>query len=414
MSTTERIAALLKQAMGLDIASVGNMLIERAIDERAGALGITDRDIYLLALQTRPEEMQELIELVVVPETWFFRDREAILAVARLAYEKISRFPEQTIRILSLPCSTGEEPYSIAMALLDAGVPPSRFKVDGIDICHRSLGIAKRAHYGRNSFRGKQLEYRDRHLTTEGAMSVVSDEVRRQVHFHHGNMFADDFLRHEAPYDFIFCRNVLIYFDRPMQRQAVQTLERLLAKNGTIFVGPAEAGIMLHPPFGSAGISLAFAFQRKVPQVKMSTSTLIKKPLVPLTEFIVPAPVPAPKKIKVVPVKPVQEMPHAQTLMERAVDYANQGELEMAASLCKQYQNLVGPSAAGFYLMGLINDARNDIPEALQFYRKAVYMQPDHVEALVQIAALLQVQGDAAGAQLMQQRAQRAKEQSHA
>jgi len=86
----------------------------------------------------------------------------------------------------------------------------------------------------------------------------------------------------------------------------------------------------------------------------------------------------------------------------------------MASSLCQQYRQIAGPNAAVFYLMALIADARNDTAGALQLYRKAVYLQPDHIEALTQIAALLAAQGDTAGARLMQQRAQRAKEQAHA
>lgn len=411
MNAVDRIAALLKTTMGMDMSSVGSMRIERAIEERAGILGIADIDVYVLALQTTPDEMQELIETVIVPETWFFRDREAILAVARLAREHILEHTTHTVRILSLPCSTGEEPYSIAMALFDAGIAPARFKIDAIDICHRSLATAQRAQYGRNSFRGKELGYRDRYLTQTGDDYTVSDAVRQQVHFRYGNMFAADFLRHEPHYDYIFCRNVLIYFDRPMQQQAVQVLERLLSPQGTIFVGPAEAGIMLRPHFASAGIPLAFAFHRKPAQ---ETGMAAKKKIpAPLKEFVLP--VVTPKKVIVRSIPPlVNDLPNADTLLQRAMAYANQGELDQASALCQQYQHLAGPNAAVLYLMGLIADARNDTPGALQLYRKAVYMQSDHIEALTHIAALLAAQGDATGAQLMQQRAQRAKEQLHA
>lgn len=434
MKTIERIAALLKQTMGLDMASVGSMLIERAVDERTHALGLADRDVYWLALQATPGEIQALIEAVIVPETWFFRDREAILAVARLAYEKIVQSPTQTVRILSLPCSTGEEPYSIAIALLDAGVPASRFTIDAVDICNRSLDIARQGKYGRNSFRGKEQGYRASHFSTTEMVSTVSDEVRRQVNFRYGNMFADGFLRQEQPYDFIFCRNVLIYFDRTMQQLAVSTLEKLLAPAGTIFVGPAEAGIMLRPSFKSAGIALAFAFRRKPAQVAPTVQTVktatVVAPNVPLLrgEHVVPSripvtlsasipmafPVAIPPKNSAAPVVPRNAIPDPHTLMQRAIAHADLGELDTASSLCKEYQHLVGPSAAGFYLMGLITDARNDTVGALQLYRKAVYMQPDHVEALTHIAVLLAAQGDTVGAKLMQQRAHRAKEQAHA
>jgi chemotaxis protein methyltransferase WspC len=410
MTTLNRIASLLRHSMGLDVASVGMMLIERAVSERMATLGMT-QDAYLLALQSAPGELQELIELVIVPETWFFRDREAILSLARMARQQIAEKPDHCVRVLSLPCSTGEEPYSVAMALLDAGVPPINFHIDAIDICHRSLAIAERGVYGRNSFRGKLLDYRDRHFDTNNDGATLSELVRQRVNFRHGNMFAPDFLLNEKHYDFVFCRNVLIYFDREMQQQAVEVLDRLLHPQGTIFVGPAEAGVMLRPNLVSAGIPLAFAFRKR----SASLPTAARK-----------TPPPAPVQIKPVPPIPPVRRPFAnvpppaaplaapaatpstsETMLARAMQCANQGELAEATTLCRQHIQQNGPNAAAYYLMGLISDASQDTGEALQFYRKAIYLQPNHYEALTHLAALLAAQGDSAGAQLMQQRAQR-------
>ena len=154
MKTLPLIADKLKAAMGLDIATVGSSLIERVVRERMAALAIDDDGLYLARLQASAEELQALIELAVVPETWFFRDREAILATARLARERLAAQPGHPVRILSVPCSTGEEPYSLAMALLEAGLAPSQFVIEAYDIRTRSLAIAAARVYGRNSSRG--------------------------------------------------------------------------------------------------------------------------------------------------------------------------------------------------------------------------------------------------------------------
>jgi len=413
------IAAMLKQHMGLDIAAVGSALIERGVRERMKVLGEADMTGYLHVLQSGVGELQELIELVVVPETWFFRDREAILAVARLAREKIIRAPDAsnaTVRILSLPCSTGEEPYSIAMALLEAGVPPAQFRIDGVDICHRSLAAAQRAVYGRNSFRGKQLEYRERHFTDghEGAGQhdwALAEDVRQQVAFRFGNMLAADFMRNEAPYDFIFCRNVLIYFDRDVQQQAVQVLERLLDRDGCIFVGPAEAGLLLKPHIESIGIPLSFGFRRKkvVDRVDLPLPPL--KMVAAIPRIVAPEPAPP---LRVRPAQVRQRIPEAapsavvqDDLLAQARACADRGELAQAEALCEQL-NAVGPNADAYHLQGLISDARQDASSAQQLYRKAIYLQPDHREALLHLAALLAAQGDDAGAQRLQERAERA------
>ena len=417
----EPIAAMLKQHMGLDIASVGRALIERGVRERMHVLGLADTTGYLDVLQSGVGELQELIELVVVPETWFFRDREAILAVARLARDKIVRAPNATVRILSLPCSTGEEPYSIAMALLEAGVPPAQFRIDGVDICHRSLAAAQRAVYGRNSFRGKQLDYRERHFTYdhEGAGQydrALAEDVRQQVAFRFGNMLAADFMLNEAPYDFIFCRNVLIYFDREVQLRAVQVLERLLDRDGCIFVGPAEAGLLLKPHIESIGIPLSFGFRRKKAgdRADLPPPTIVAA--IPRTVAPEPAPPLRVAPVRSAPVAPVrQRLPEAapavaakEDLLVQARACADRGELAQAEALCKQQLHAVGPNADAYHLQGLISDARQDAVAARQLYRKAIYLQPDHREALLHLAALLAAQGDDAGARRLQERAERA------
>ncbi|WP_293777302.1 CheR family methyltransferase [uncultured Oxalicibacterium sp.] len=414
MNTINRIAALLKQTMGLDANSIGIQQIERAIAERMTALRLDNQTSYLLTLQETSDEMQALIEQVVIPETYFFRDREAMSAMTVLAQRQLQREPYRPLRILSLPCSTGEEPYSLAMELLDAGIAADRFRIDAIDISQRALAVAQDALYGSNSFRGRQLDYRDRHFHASGTQYLLSERIRRQVFFRLGNLFADDFLCNEAPYDYVFCRNVLIYFDRPMQDQAVAILQRLLAPQGTLFIGPAESGILMRQQLASIGMPLAFGFRHRdiAPVAQAATKPAIRRPLPSVVPRIPPKPT-APVRILTQAV-PAAHLPEPAELMQQALACADRGDLATARSLCQQHEKLAGPSAAGFYLMGLLSDADHDTDNAIRLYRKAVYLEPGHVEALTHLAALLSTQGDHAGALRLQQRAQRAAEKSHA
>ena len=132
---------------------------------RASACGLEDARTYWELVSASPNELQALTEAVVVAETWFFRDRAAFAAMARIALEHwLPANPEGVLRLLSLPCASGEEPYSIAMALLDSGFPSKRYRIDAIDISERTLAHAERATYGKNSFRGVELGFRDRHF----------------------------------------------------------------------------------------------------------------------------------------------------------------------------------------------------------------------------------------------------------
>src|SRR6059058_176032 len=112
-SVMTQIEALLRQTMGLDSASIGSTLIQRTVRLRIKTLGLKNAEEYECLLQSSPTEWNELMESVVVTETWFFRDREPFNALVRLVLsERAPANLTQPLKLLSIPCSSGEEPYS--------------------------------------------------------------------------------------------------------------------------------------------------------------------------------------------------------------------------------------------------------------------------------------------------------------
>ena len=432
MSEFAPFETLLQQTMGLNSKSVGPAMIERAVRKRCAANGALNIAAYWRQVKESPAELQELVELVIVPETWFFRNGEAFKALARLALSHTLR-SDRRLRILSLPCSTGEEPYSMAMALLDAGVPPTRFHIDALDICTRSITTAQRALYGMNSFRGKDLEFRNRYFVPVGERHLLAETVRAKVRFRHGNLFDPALLADESGYDFIFCRNVLIYFGDAEQAQAVKMLGRLLNETGILFVGPSEGGVLIRENLVSASIPLAFAFRKMAPAPAYQTSSTLpssrsagSKPdpqatpsntwtPKPLAALARPVRDPArnqapraPRRWDVVPASTAVSQANSDNdPIAVAAQLADQGRLREAAEICKRHVQEHRPTAAAFYLLGLISDSAGDHLEAREYYRKALYLDPHHTEALVHLAALLEMHGDTAGARRMKDRAQR-------
>jgi len=406
---------LLKQAMGLDAASIGSAVVQRAVQERLAACQLPDAQAYWERLGSSAPELQELIEAVVVPETWFFRDPASFAALARLAGEdgRAAQGP-MDLRLLSVPCATGEEPYSMAMALLDAGFPESALRIDAVDISNRALERAQRAVYGRNSFRGSDLAFRDRYFAeTAGGHSPV-DAVRRPVRFRHGNLL-DGLIAKAELYDVIFCRNVLIYFDRATQDRAIAVLKRLLKPRGWLFVGPSETALLSDHGFISAKLPLAFAFRKG-----LAAGSETKPRAAP--SLFVPVPVRKPPAVAAAPLPPAARprlvptpasMPRAAapaeapTGIDRARRLADQGHLADAAAHCEAHLRQHGPSAEVFHLLGLVRDASGNAEDAAEQYRKALYLEPDHHEALIHLALLLRKRGDEAGAQRLQRRASR-------
>jgi len=400
-----KFETLLKRTMGLDTQSIGRPMLERALQERCAGSAMDDLDAYWLFLQGSAAEQLQLIEAVIVPETWFFRNRDAFIEMAQLRPQRPIG-ASHPLRILSLPCSTGEEPYSIAMALLDAGMPPQNFHIDAIDISAQSIAIARRAVYGKNSFRGQFMEFRDRHFALNMQGYALAETVRQQVRFMQSNLFADDLLPGASAYDIIFCRNLLIYFDRPTQHHAITILTRRLAPDGLLFVGPAESALMMPHPLTPLRTPMTFAFRHSAAkEIALPPPPQFSRPVQPSRPVAL-----RPPHATTNPLSAAASAPRPQEDLASAQLLADQGKLNEAASACEQWIKQAGASAAAYYLMGVIHDAAQRTQKAADCYRKALYLEPNHADAMAQLATLLQTQGDSAGAKLLQQRARRSTE----
>ncbi|MFJ7797930.1 CheR family methyltransferase [Pseudomonas sp. NPDC096950] len=412
MSSDQRFFDFLKDRIGLDVASVGPAIIERAVRQRTTASQALTADEYWHTLQGSRDEQQALIEAVIVPETWFFRYPESFATLAKLAIKRLAGINNmRALRILSLPCSTGEEPYSIAMALLDAGLKPHQFKVEGMDVSPLSVEKAKRALYGKNSFRGQDIEFRDRHFSAEEDGYRLNERVLEQVRLQVGNLLDTALLANEPPYDFVFCRNLLIYFDQPTQQQVFEVLKRLTHVDGVLFIGPAEGSLLGRLGMRSIGIPQSFAFSRQSAPEPEPLPAFVPTPL-PVRQpvrSVAPPPVRSRPFATVVPLPNTLKTanPDAATLLANIAALANEGKSAEARAACESYLRSHEPVAQVFYWLGLLSDVAGRALEAQGFYRKALYLEPQHPDALMHLAALLQSQGDTAGARRLQERAAR-------
>lgn len=409
----QRFVRFLRERIGLDVASVGPALIERAVAQRAQAAHVCDLDAYWKLLQGSAAEQQALIEAVIVPETWFMRYPESFAALCKVAKARLAERPGVALRILSLPCSTGEEPYSIAMALLDAGLAPQQFSIDGVDISPLSVSRATRAIYGGNSFRGAPLTFRDRHfaLTDEGYL--LDPQVCAQVRLQVGNILDPLLLGGELAYDFVFCRNLLIYFDLPTQQQVFEVLKKLTREDGALFIGPAEGSLLARLGMRPIGIAQSFAFVRDR-QIAPAPSPLVPAPArlqMPIKLLPEPGRLPlrARTRALTLPVAHAAEAVRGDgaSLLAQIARLANEGKSAEAQSACDAFLRSHGPDPQVFYWLGLLSDVGGQVLQAQSYYRKALYLDPQHAEALAHLAMLLTSQGDIAGARRLQERAAR-------
>lgn len=426
MSEDARFFAFLKSRIGLDVASVGEAIIERAVRQRCTLSKAADPDAYWLLLQSSGDEQQALIEAVIVPETWFFRYPESFLTLGKMASARLALLNgARPLRILSLPCSTGEEPYSIVMALFDAGLRPEQFKVEAVDISPLSLERAQRGVYGKNSFRGDQLGFRERYFSPFEDGFRLEERVRERVGFQAGNLLDPAMPVAQSAYDFVFCRNLLIYFDVDTQKRGFEALKRMTRDDGVLFIGPAEGSLLGRMGMASIGIAQSFAFRHRAESAAEPLAFVPASPLIkPLSvQALQPSVRPAPsaglrsrsglRSFGPVPPSPRGAMPpaagdgEAATLLENIRRLADEGNTAEARAACDEYLRRYEPVAPVFYWLGLLSEVGGDATSAQGFYRKALYLQPQHPQALAQLAALLAAQGDSAGARRLQERAAR-------
>lgn len=408
-----QIEQTLRNRIGLDAASIGTSMVHRVVRLRMKELGIKQLEAYKERLTNSKAEWEELVESVLVTETWFFRDQEPFAAFTRLVLEGWApEHPAGLLRVLSLPCSSGEEPYSLVMALLEAGLPPERFRVDGIDLSHRALAKATRALYTRNSFRGKDTSFRDLYFQAVKEGYLLNSPVRNLVNFSQGNLLAQDFLAGKPRYDFIFCRNLLIYFDRATQDKALDRITQLLSPSGVLFVGPAEQPLVTNKGFVSTNIPMAFACLRATANAGAPTRHLMPLPLthslaVPAMKSGSATVRPAPPRLRDLAVPKARNAPVKLPDIEEARRLADSGKFKEAAAICEAYLAAQRTSAQAYFLLGLVRDASGDAT-AIDCYRKALYLEPTHYESLVQMALIAEKSGDTVSARNFRRRAQRA------
>lgn len=236
-------ASLIKRRCGLSFAEDRRPLLETALHRRRTATGLDDAG-YFGRLIGCDREFGELVSLLTINETYFRREPQHLaLLTERLLPRLLARSGRRLpLRILSAGCSTGEEPYSIALALHDHyGASAGRLvRVVGGDIDLQALTRARAGRFKEFSFRGVDAAFKSRHFHFDGTAYTLAEAGRELVEFVPLNLLDDGVIEGGGRYDVIFLRNVTIYFDEPTRRDIQRRLRALLSDDGYLLVGMAE------------------------------------------------------------------------------------------------------------------------------------------------------------------------------
>ena len=389
-------ADLLQQWIGLDPSTIGLAAIDRAVRIRMESIGQSSQSDFVALVRSNTMERDRLVEEIVVAESWFFRDVQVFDFVRRFAITLASMPHRTPVRILCVPCAAGEEPYSVAMDLLDAGLSADQFTIDAIDVSQRALERAAQARYSPNAFRNADLAFRDRWFLRERGVCVLNDAVKACVHFFWGNLLDKVFQTQLPSYDIIFCRNLLIYLTSQARWRVEQTLDTLLVPDGLLILGAAEPAI-LKGEWLPAGAASVFAIRRGV---RVADKTISRRHSVP-TDTSQPSIRPTTPSVPPAVVNADAAQPHIQasnqtleSVLHEAGVLANSHRYADALAMCHTHETKNGPSPELFFLMGILHQSVGDLDRAEGCFHKTLYLDGFHEEALLSLALLASQRGD--------------------
>ena len=231
----------------------------------------------------------------------------------------------------------------------------------------------------------------------------LNKTIRDLVRFVHGNILNSAFFVSAACYDIIFCRNLLIYFDRPTQAKALTKIHSLLKQNGVLFIGHGEAGCMEGQNYTRVGKPSVFAYTKTSKKLNKYPKKAAKRPLAPKRRQRGKTKGPCVNRTSNADLK--LDINKHEKLLSEAKRLANEGRLDEAEIKCQESLRIDGVSADVFYLQAVICDAQGNRDAAEQLYKRALYLCPDHSQSLMHLASHAEREGNMEKAALYRNRA---------
>ena len=354
----------------------------------------------------------------------FFRNKNSFSFLADYVRgEWLSKHRGDLLRVLSVPCSTGEEPYSIIMALMDAGIGGDRLHMDGVDISEAALGRAESGVYTKGSFRGDDMTFRKRYFEPKNDAYQLNADIIKEARFIKGNLLDDSLFVGQKPYDIIFCRNLLIYLSSEAKGRVFEILDRLLTKSGILFLGHAERQAAIE--WGFAGIPEFGVFACRKERRKRENGSkpavhVRSQPCQRLFEKVGKRLLSLPRsqpqaaiddasepRVSIERIDSRGSIEDQKNLFNEAQRMADQGSLLSAMELCETFLRENPVHVQAHFLMGLILETLDNEEKAEEFFNKAIYLDPHHYESLNHLSFVVEHRGDKKRAAHLRRRAQR-------
>jgi chemotaxis protein methyltransferase CheR len=264
----QRFCEFLYRRTGMSFTESKRYFIDRRLEDRIAATGSSSFQSYFSLLRSDAgHEIEHLINSFTVNETYFYREEHQLRCMTCNLLEVIisRKLPGDSIRIWSIPCSTGEEPYSIALWLMEnwSKVDDHNIEIVGSDIDTRALKHGAEGIYGDRALMRLSRDIVSRYFKPVDAQHYQIDEgLRGSIQFTRANLIDVQDMACYRNFDLIFCRNVLIYFDDASRRLAAENLYDCLRPGGYICLGHSESMSRISPLFSVSRFPDAIVYRR--------------------------------------------------------------------------------------------------------------------------------------------------------
>jgi chemotaxis protein methyltransferase CheR len=411
--------------------------LRRALLARTTSMNLTGYSDYYKFLKYNPrgeEEFKELLNLITVSETYFFRDAKHFKTLRNHVLSKIIKRKQAEgnngIRIWSAGCSTGEEPYSIAITLVESLQPIQIWDIEILasDVSTKALKTAQEGVYSKWSLRSTDRSYIEKYFIQEGKKFILKDEIKKMVNFEYFNLIKEPFpLSKMGDYwDIIFCKNVTIYFKTESTKRVISNFYKSLQKEGYLFIGASESLYHISNEFELLEIDGNFIYQKPAKKV----IERVEEPKVAIEKIVVPHKIrKRPKKVDVLKkevekIKQKAKIPsqdekiqelyknaqyyfeedmfekalfelmkiieftdeHAEAFLMLADIYANKEQFDDAERECRKALQLNSLLSPAHFLLGIILNKKGKKEEAIKEFKKTIYLDPNLPLAYLNLA----------------------------
>jgi len=398
---------------------------------------------YFEFLKAHEEEFKQLISLLAVNETYFFRYPEQFKILKEYVIPEIVKKHRKrlfkSLKIWSAGCSSGEEAYSIAICVLETLPDLESWDIHilGTDVSLSALEKATKGRYGKNSFRILDEETKNKYFNYLGDGTwEIKPEVKKLVNFTYHNLIKEPYpLAFMELWDIIFCRNVTIYFRAESTKRVVANLYKSLKPGGFLFTGHTETLYHINPGFEVIRFGDAFIFRKPADENQKRTeksspvqitgketvkddsfkraeganlstgaADYVKRKMVKETKSHESHDL-VKKLASVFSINEKSKTELLNTYKKLVFELLNEEKLEEAESYIKKYLKLEKLDPEIHYLYGLLKRKQNEIEAALDCFKKAIYLDSNHYLSLIEIANIFFGREDYASARKYYQQA---------